>query len=401
MHRSTSRLIPVSLVLALVVCVGLAPLAFAQETVKIGVLLPLTGRYADFGEQMKSGIELAISHGTQDGTLDLNGTAYNVQVIWANSEGKLEVALPAVQKLITVDKIDVATGFFYSSIFLGIMDEFERYGIPAVDTVGAATAIFDKIAQDKMEYIFQLSPTVDNMGSSTAAATNHYLQPERIALLSEDSDSGREINRYAIEWFAEYAPAVEVVFNEFTDAETVDFSVELLKIKAADADVQFSLILGASSGPMLEQRADLGLETALSHFGGTVDAESFRTEYADLMEGMLVNVRFWPGEYTPLSLRMYQDYEAAYGTTPTTFAVQAYEGALVLLEAMKAAGSVDPVFIKSELESGTFTGIRGPIAFSSLADGHRLPAQMAICQVQNGELIPVWPLSIAAPDAYK
>lgn len=367
--------------------------------IKLGVLLPLTGRYADFGEQMKRGIELAIEHQAKDPIM-IKNELYKVQIVWADSEGKLEVALPAVQKMITVDKINAATGFFYSSIFLGVMNEFQRHRIPTVDTVGAATAIFKEISKKKMEYIFQLSPTVDDMGKSSAAATHHYLKPQKIALLSEDSDAGREINRYCVEWFKKNARDVKIVFDEYVDAETVDFSSELVKIKASGAEVQFSLILGASSGPMIQQREELKVNAWLSHFGGTVDAPDFRKKYGTLMEGMLINVRFWPGEYTPLSAKVYQDYEKRYGVKPTTFSVQAYEGALVLLESIRRTKSLDPDAIKNHLESGKFLGVRGEVTFTSLEDGHRSPAQMAVCQVRAGELIPIWPLAIAKPGAF-
>jgi branched-chain amino acid transport system substrate-binding protein len=89
-------------------------------------------------------------------------------------------------------------------------------------------------------------------------------------------------------------------------------------------------------------------------------------------------------------------YKKKTGTDPTNFAVQAHDATLVLLDAIQKAGSLDPQKLQAALESGNFVTAWGTRKFTPLAEGHRMPVQTVIVQIQGGKKVPIFPEAVAA-----
>src|SRR6185312_6322700 len=111
------------------VCLGILALAAtgsanAQNEIKIGAFLPVTGVTADVGAQMKAGIEVAVERANAAGVkLD---NPYKLRVIFYDTEGKGDVGLNVVNRALSVDKIDIGVGFISSDVFTRVMDEFQK-----------------------------------------------------------------------------------------------------------------------------------------------------------------------------------------------------------------------------------------------------------------------------------
>ena len=89
-------------------------------------------------------------------------------------------------------------------------------------------------------------------------------------------------------------------------------------------------------------------------------------------------------------------YTKRTGRDPTQFAVQAHDAALVALDAIAKAGSVEPERVRAGLENGTFVTAWGTRRFTPLSDGHGMPIEAVVVQVQAGKKVPVHPPAVAA-----
>src|SRR5262245_40902659 len=232
----------VSLLLGLVVLFGGPVAVRAQDEVKIGAFLPISGISADVGAQMKAGTEIAIE---RMGTVQVGGKPVKVRVIWYDDEGKGDVGLNVVTRALTVDKIHAGMGFLSSDVFIRVMDEFQKASTPVIACCAASLKIGDKIAQNKMQYVFQLSPTANDIARSVAAAVQQHVKPKKIALLNENTDAGRDFSRIVREWFAVSAKDVEVVADEFVDRGVTDLTPQFAKIKSSGAQVIIGEIYGS------------------------------------------------------------------------------------------------------------------------------------------------------------
>jgi branched-chain amino acid transport system substrate-binding protein len=143
---------------AIVMALGLAAGSAAEaQEVKLGAFVTLSGISADVGAQMKAGIEVAVERIAP--TFTVNGVKTPIKVIWYDDEGKGDTGLNVVTRALTVDKITAGIGFLSSDVFIRVMDEFQKAQTPIITCCSASLKIGDKIAEQKMQYVFQLSPT--------------------------------------------------------------------------------------------------------------------------------------------------------------------------------------------------------------------------------------------------
>ncbi len=367
----------------------------ADKAVKMGAFCPLTGPYVDTGTEIKNGIDFAVKLQNQAGGIQVGKDKYLVNLVWGDTESKVEVGLSVVEKLITVDKIDVAVGFLHSHIFIPAMDKFQAYRIPVVDAGAASLGIPKKTAEKSMDYIFQLSPTTADISRATSEAVHHYMKPKKIAILNENTDAGRDYGRFTEAWFKKNAPDVKVVYHEYVAQNMTDYTAELAKIKASGAEVIIGEIYGASASAFFEQWYDMRVPAIYVTLGATTLSQDFIAKHRKQMEGNLSNNRWWPASYSDISSKRIEEYKKQYGKDPTNFAIQAHDSALTMMTAINMAGSLDKKQIRDALARGTFVGIWGKRKFSPLSEGQNCQTDMVVVQVQNGKKVPLWPLSVA------
>ena len=367
--------------------------AFAQQEVKLGAFVTLSGISADVGAQMKAGIEVAVERIAPD--FAINGVKTPVKVIWYDDEGKGDTGLNVVTRALTVDKITAGIGFLSSDVFIRVMDEFQKASTPIITCCSASLNIGKKIADQKMQYVFQLSPTARDVATSVIAAVGTLEKPTKVALLNENTDAGHDFSRISQEWLKANAPQTEVVADEFVPRGVPDLTPQLAKFKRLGAQAIVGEVYGTAAPVLFRQYNELRVPSLIAHMGTSVSADSFVAEHGKEMEGSLVNVRWIPGKYTDLSEPMVEAYKKKTGFSPSTFAVQAHDAALVTLEAIRAAGSTDPAKIAAAMESGKFIAVWGERKFTPLAEGHRMPVETVVVQIQDGKKAVVYPPAVA------
>lgn len=388
--RSFSRMAFVGL---LGVVTALGPRHAAAQQIKLGAFMPATGITADVGAQIKAGVQVAVDRA--------NAAGAKVQVQWYDTEGKADVGLNAVTRALSVDKINAAVGFLSSDVFIRVMDEFQKARVPVVDCCATALQIGNKVAQKKMRYVFQLSPTAANVAESVAAAVAQYVKPSKVAMLNENTDAGRDFSKIVQAWFAAHAPSIKTVADEFVEHGATDMTPQMAKFKRVGAQAIIGEVYGSSAPILYEQWDELKVPAIIAHMGATVAADSFIKENAKLMEGSIVNVRWWPAKYSPVSQPMMDAYKKMTRQDPTNFSVQGHDAALVMLDAIKKAGSTDPDKISDALAGSTFETAWGARKFTPLEAGHRMPIETVVVQIQNGKKVPIYPEKVAAQAGVK
>ena len=396
MKRATVRLALSLLVVVLLAGVGLhEPAAQDVGEIKLGAFAPISGATADVGAQIKAGAEVAVERFNEQ-AVRLGGKRYRVRLMWYDTEGKGDVGLNVVTRAVTVDKIHAGFGFLSSDVFIRVMDEFQKTSTPVVACCAASLKIGDKIAQTKSGFVFQLSPTAADIARSLTAAVHMHVKPKKVALLNENTDAGRDFSRITREWLQANARDVEIVADEFVDRGVTDVTPQLAKIRRSGAQVVIGEIYGSSAPVLFTQWYELKVPALIAHMGATVAAQSFIDQHVAQTDGAIVNNRWWPARYSEVSEPMMAAYKKKTGADPTNFAVQSHDAALVAIEAVKTADTLEPDKIRAALESSTFVTAWGTRRFTPLAEGHRMPIQTVIVQLQKGKKVPIFPASVAA-----
>jgi branched-chain amino acid transport system substrate-binding protein len=306
-----------------------------------------------------------------------------------------------VTRALTVDRITAGVGFLSSDVFIRVMDDFQKASTPIIACCAASLKLGDKIAEQKMQYVFQLSPTARDIATSVIAAAATLEKPAKVAMLNENTDSGHDFSRISQEWLKAHAPNIQVVADEFVPRGVPDLTPQLAKFKRLGAQAIVGEVYGTAAPVLFRQWNELRVPALIAHMGTSASADSFVAEHGAEMEGALVNVRWIPGKYTNVSEPMIAAYKKKTGYSPSTFAVQAFDAALVALQAISAAGSTEPTKVAAALESGKFTAAWGERKFTPLSEGHRMPVDTIIVQIQDGKKVVVYPPEVAAAQGGK
>jgi branched-chain amino acid transport system substrate-binding protein len=149
MRKKAMALLAAALIMTL-----LAPVVWAEDTIKVGVILPITGDKAKFGEIEKRSFEMALEDINAGGGIK----GKKLEFLFEDDTGRPDVARSAAEKLITKDKVVMLGGGYGSSETFAIAGVAQQSKLPFLVNTGSD----DKITQSGWDYVFRLNPPVSD-----------------------------------------------------------------------------------------------------------------------------------------------------------------------------------------------------------------------------------------------
>ncbi|MGB7631951.1 MAG: ABC transporter substrate-binding protein, partial [Candidatus Deferrimicrobium sp.] len=243
-------------ILALVMA---ASTGFAAETVKVGVLLPLTGSQAKFGEIEKRSFEMAAEEINAKG--GVNGK--QIELLFEDDTGKPDIARSGVEKLISREKVPVITGGYSSSCCAASAPVAQQFKVPFLISTGSA----DDITEKGYDYIFRINPPA----SEYPNAVRTFLQGpakdvKTIALLYENSAFGQSSSKSFEQDAKELG--LKIVVKEGYQAGAIDFKPILTKVKAANPDMIYMVSYVMDASLLMRQSKELRINPKMFVGGG-------------------------------------------------------------------------------------------------------------------------------------
>lgn len=354
-----------ALVLAAVLSFGAMVPAMAEDTIKIGGLAPLTGSVAQYGIAVKEGADLYISQLNAAGGIG----GKKVEILWEDEKGDVTEAINAYNKLVYQDGVVAILGDVTSKPTLAVGDLAVTDGIPMIT---ASSTAYD-VTTDKPN-VFRscfLDPfqaeTMANFAKDEFGAT-------KLAVLY---DIGDDYSTGLAEAFKAQAEknGQEIVAYESGAGADVDFKSQLTKIKDAAPEVLFVAEYLQPAALVIKQASDIGLDVKFLGADGIGGIESLMDK-ADLalLEKMFYSDHFAADATSEAVVKFNADFAAAYGKAPySAFNATAYDAAMILCEAIKAAGSTEAEAVVAAMKATAVDGVTGHITF----DDHNDPTKNA------------------------
>jgi branched-chain amino acid transport system substrate-binding protein len=327
-------------------------LALAQpRTVKVGFVSTLSGGGAALGIDVRDGFNLALRHlNNQLGGLP-------VEVIVADDQQNPDVARQAVDRMLKRDRVDFLTGIIFSNILLAVGDAiFEEKVFYISPNAGPS----EYAGEQCNPYFVNVAWQNDNLHE----AMGQYVQTRRfenVFLLAPNYPAGRD----ALTGFKRYFKG-RVVAEVYHRLNQLDFSAEIAQIRAARPKAVYAFEPGAMGVNFIKQYAEAGLLREIPLFlpGFSADADVIRAVGRGMVG--IYNSSQWTLELNnPINQRFVEDFRKTYNRTPTLYASQGYDAALLLDAAIKAVGG--DLSKKDELRKAMLAGFnstRGPVRFS-------------------------------------
>jgi len=327
--------------------------AQAQGTVKIGVILPYSGQFADAATQIDDGIKLYLKqHGDKLGGM-------NVEVIRKDTGGIAPpVAKRLAQELVTRDNVDILAGFALTPNALAAADissEAKKFMV----VMNAATAIITT----KSPYMVRTSLTVQQLDQSLGewAAKNGVK-----SVYTMVTDYGPGIDAEAGFQKAFKEAGGEIVGSVRMAVQNPDFTAYVQRAKDLNPQGVFVMIPGgAQPGAFGKALAQIGIEPSKTKVMGQLEIadEHALASMGDVAIGIITAAHYDINLHNKLNEEFVKAFNAEFKRNPDFFAVGGYDGMHAIDAALqKAGGKTDAESLVDAVKGLKWQSPRGPIA---------------------------------------
>ncbi|MDB5591306.1 ABC transporter substrate-binding protein [Enterovirga sp.] len=324
--------------------------AVAQEKVKVGIILTLSGPSAVLGQQARNGFEMAVK--------DLGGKlgGREAEIVIVDDELKPDVAVTKVKGLLERDKVDFVVGPIFSNVLGAIVKPVTDSGTFLISPNAGSSALAGKNCSP---FYFSTSYQNDQVHqiSGKVAQDRGY---KRVYLLAPNYQAGKD----AMAGFKRDYKG-EVVEESYVPLNNLDFQSELAKIASLKPDALFTFMPGGMGVNLVKQFKQAGLTIpVLSSF--TVDEATLPAQ-GEAALGMWNGSNWAPNLDNPQNRKFVDAYLAAHNAVPATYAFQAYDAAMLIDSAAKAVGGnmANKDAVRAALRKAEFTSLRGAFKFSA------------------------------------
>jgi branched-chain amino acid transport system substrate-binding protein len=326
--------------------------AFAQDTVKIGLILPMTGQQASTGKQIDAAVKLYQAR---------NGTTVagkKVEVILKDDTGVPDVAKRLAQELVVNDKVAVLAGFGLTPIALAVAPIATQAKVPEV-VMAAGTSSITEASPFVVRTSFTLAQSAVPMAEW--AVKNGI---KKVVTLVSDFGPGIDAEKSFTEKFK--ADGGTIVDSLRVPLRSPDFSPVLQKAADAKPDALFVFVPSGAGAQFVKQFVERGLDKSgikLIATGDVTDDDQLNG-MGDVVIGV-INTHNYSANHNSAANKAYVEAfkKANGGLRPNFMSVGGYDGMHLIYEALKkTGGATDGEKLLAAMKGMAWESPRGPIS---------------------------------------
>ena len=374
---------------ALATSLPLGALAQDKEPVKIALVTSKSGAFATMGADVANGIKFAVEEANAKGGVD----GRKVVLAEGDDESTPDAGRRVAEKL-SREGHNLIIGPITSSISLAISQNLARWDAAFIGTISKA----DKLTQDACSPRFVRTNHSDAMDLAMINEWAKTLPGNNFAILAADyvwgQDSAKSFEA------AVTAQGKKVGTKLFVPLGTKDYAPYIQQLKNANADaIWVADVSGAIA--FTKQAADFGLIPQTPLVGHALLSNFIVNATGNALTNVPGNVGYTPDIDTPQSKAFAAAFKAKHNRLPSDTEGQAYNGAMVLLQGVKLAGSTRPLDVTKALRGAEVETLYGKATVRAADNQLLIPNYIARVKVADGVLRPVieqsYPASLVPP----
>jgi branched-chain amino acid transport system substrate-binding protein len=367
---------------------------FAQ-TIKVGAVVPLTGRFAALGGQVKTGYEIAVQHINAAGGVTVGGKKLQIELTMLDDESDPTKTVARLETLATQGVVAYLGGAG-SDLHAAAASIADKNKIPYL---GIAFA-FHGIHQQGLRYLFSPFPKSPDLTKETFvfldAAIPAAQRPRKVALFLERTDWGKEMGSgwttlakkhgYQIVASGEYAPGSK------------DFSDLILKAKSAGAETVLALPSPPDGMTIVKQMKELDFNTKVNVFIRAADPPVWSQNLSKDGDYVLLSPGWHFAARYPKVNELNEAHQKLVNRPADPLVGPSYACVQILADAATRAKVLDRDKIRDAVAATKMTTVVGPVRFRSDGTGE---VKVFFQQWLKGKQELVWPKEFAtAPFGY-
>ena len=375
-------MVVLSLVLGLVlglITSGCNNLIKNDKEIILGANYEMTGALAAVAKQTVNGINLAIKQTNEQGGV----LGKQIKLIIADNKSEPSESANAITKLIKNDNVKLVFGSVASSNVLATVQIAHDSKIPLITATATNPSV--TMEQDQVRpYVFRTCFIDPFQGEVMANFAAKSLQAKTAVMyIDSSSDYSKGLAKIFAEKFI--ANGGMIIGEESFLQKDQDFKSTLTKIKAINPDVVFIPAYYEEVGKIIRQAREIGIKSQLIGTDGWDDPKLIEIAGLSAVEGTFFSNHYSPQDQDPKVVEFVKAYKAEYNQEPSALAVLGYDCALVVIDAIKRAGSDDPEKIRQALEETKKLQITTGLL--SIDNNHNPIKSAVVVEIKNGQQI--------------
>jgi branched-chain amino acid transport system substrate-binding protein len=331
---------------------GLGPHAYAADPIKIGVVTPLSGTYAQIGKQLRWGAELAVKEINAAG--GVNGRP--LELLFEDEEASPPVAVRKSEKLLQQDKVDLLTGTVNSGSTLAVGQVAERNHRILVTTVSYAPSITGSQCNPN---VFRVNANAFMQSNALTSWLTKNIPGKRYFFIGPDYEMGRS----TISAFQDDIKRLggSDVGSAYPPLGAKDFTPYVGQIRSARPDVIMTATAGNDTVRLLTQLKEYGILSSKLTLAGAAGALTQETLGAmgGAGEGFLSATGYSIDIDTPANKKFVAAFKKEFQTDPDLFAADTYGLIYLFKQAIEKAGGTDEQKLRAAMEDATWETPQG------------------------------------------
>ncbi len=381
------------------------------DTIKIGVLLPLTGPSEPTGKKLKYAIEVAqeiingehpeieLELGKQLGLPNLNNK--KIEFIYSDHKASPETARNEAQRLIKEEHVAALIGAYHSSATKTASQVAEEYKVPFLSGSSSSASLTKR----GLKYFSRIAPN-DDMETEFFFEYLKYLNKsldagiKTVGVVCIDNEYGVHASEMIDKWLDEkysgegFKKVVEIRYNQ--ELDNIDDAIKKIKEVEPDVIFQASYLEDVTQFVKKYKEYNIVPKAVLNYCGGFQDPQ--------FVENLGIDGNYFSGssasmpsifESNSTANNINELYKKKSGEDIDGPALEEFASAIIISEAINFAGTVDSDKIMEVLRTKVFETpyfTSGQIEFDDF--GQNLHSISFMVQIQDGRYEAVWPLNI-------
>jgi branched-chain amino acid transport system substrate-binding protein len=337
-----------------------APLAFGQNTIKIGMITDRVGPAKGYAEPVAAGAVYAVKELNAKGGL----LGKQVELLVEDDQGKPDVSATAARKL-----VDSGVAFILSVSLTPATQQAQSVTLetktPHMTPSNSGDTLTTQINNPNF---WQTGP----LGSTQIATLLSYARNKnfkKVALLTDNSDLGQLTNRFfkgALE-----KAQIAIVSEEVVPRGSTTADPQMQKVRAANPDAVFLAgVLTPENALILRSYRQLGLKMPLlGNYNFSIPV--YGSVAKGLLDGLAFVDAFDPAK--PQTRQFIENFKKDSGNEPYNLNGYGYDGVMLVADAIKRAGDTDKEKVRAAMQATTgYVGVMGGVGTAyGFADGKR------------------------------
>ncbi|MFI5011799.1 MAG: ABC transporter substrate-binding protein [Hyphomicrobiales bacterium] len=324
--------------------------AQAGATALLGIMAPITGNQAQYGQDIRHGAELAVAQ--LNDSKAVPNIHFELQV--EDSKGEPQEAANVAQKFAAISGITAVVGDFSSTASLAAAPIYQRAGIVMITPVASHPDI-----TKTGKFIFRNTPIASSEADAVTDWGTKDLGFKKVAVIGRNDDYGRAYG----ELFGKRAVAngATLVGEEYSNPDTQDLKSLITGMRSKQPDAVFLALFQVEAALLFRQSKEMNFKPVFMSGAGLFNPQLLSLA-RDAANGLLLVSTYFPKSDRPQVKTFVEAYQAKFSSVPSKFAAHSYDAVSLIANAIKRAASTDRTKVRDALaETKGFPGVTGDI----------------------------------------